>query len=73
MNYLIIFVSVVLVFQIGLMFLIRYKKKLDKKNNVLLKYDINTQKDAWDCLNNPNIPDEDKTKIQEYYNSLLSK
>lgn len=73
MNYLIIFVAIVLAFQIGLMILIRYKKKMDKKNNVLLKYDINTQKDAWECLNNPNIPDEDKAKIQEYYTSLLTK
>ena len=67
MTYLIIFVSVVLAFQIGMMFLIRWKKKKDKKENVLLRYDINSPSDAWKCLNNPDIPEEDKAKIQEYY------
>jgi len=73
MNYLIVFVAIVLVFQLSLMFLIRYKKKMDKKNNVLMKYDINTPKDAWECLNNPNIPESDKEKIQEYYASFQGK
>lgn len=71
MRYLIIFVSVVLAFQIGLMFLIRWKKKKDKQENVLLKYNINTPADAWKCLNDPKIPDEDKEKIQEYYSKSL--
>jgi len=46
---------------------------MDKKNNVLMKYDINTPKDAWECLNNPNIPESDKEKIQEYYASFQGK
>ncbi|HEX9649976.1 MAG TPA: hypothetical protein VGA21_05405 [Cyclobacteriaceae bacterium] len=71
MTYLIIFVSVVLALQIGMMFLIRWKKKKDKKENVLLRYNINTPGDAWKCLNDPNVSDEDKLKIQEYYSKSL--
>ena len=71
MTYLIIFVSIVLAFQIGMMFLIRWKKKKDREENVLLRYNINSASDAWKCLNDPNIPDEDKTKIQEYYSNSL--
>jgi hypothetical protein len=56
-----------------MMFVIRFKKKQDRKNNVLLKYDINTPKDAWECLNDPKIPDDEKVKIQEYYAGTLGK
>ena len=73
MNYLIVFISIVLVLQIALMFMIRYKKRYDRKHNVLLKYDINSPKDAWECLNDPNIPDEDKARIQEYYTGAMGK
>lgn len=72
MKYLIIFVSIVLVFQIAMMFVIRWKKKYDKQHNVLLKYNINTPKDAWECLNDPKIPDEDKVQIQKYYSSTMA-
>jgi hypothetical protein len=71
MTYLIIFVSIVLAFQIGMMFLIRWKKKKDRKENVLLRYNINTPGDAWKCLNNPDISNEDKEKIQDYYAKSL--
>ena len=73
MTYLIIFVSVVLIFQIGMMFLIRWKKKKDREENVLYRYDINSPADAWKCLNNPDIPEDDKAKIQEYYSKSLEK
>ncbi|MDX1471649.1 MAG: hypothetical protein R3213_09155 [Flavobacteriaceae bacterium] len=73
MKYLIIFVLIVLALQIGMMFLIRWKKKKDKEENVLLRYNINSPADAWRCLNDPAIPDEDKAKIQEYYSESLKK
>ena len=71
MTYLIILVSVVLAFQIGMMFLIRWKKKKDREENVLLRYNIQSPSDAWKCLNDPEIPDEDKAKIQDYYSKSL--
>lgn len=67
MRLLIILVIFALLVQIGLFFLIRYKKKMDKKNNVLDKYDIKSAKDAWNVLSDPELPEEDREKIQSIY------
>lgn len=40
---------------------------MDKKNNVLDKYDIKSAKDAWNVLSDPELPEEDREKIQSIY------
>ncbi|QSE98231.1 hypothetical protein [Fulvivirga lutea] len=60
-------VSAVLVLQIVLFFMIRAKKKEERENNVLLKYDINSPADAFKKMNDMSIPEEDRLKIEELY------
>ncbi|MEQ8925613.1 MAG: hypothetical protein RLO81_07340 [Fulvivirga sp.] len=60
-------VSAVLVLQIALFFIIRAKKKEERENNVLLKYDINSPADAFKKMNDMSIPEEDRLKIEALY------
>jgi len=64
---LVIFTIFVLIFQVGLFFLIRKKKKLDKENNMIAKYNIKSSGDAWKLINDLTIPEEDRLKIEEFY------
>ncbi len=67
MKFLIFLVVAVLLFQIGLFFLIRYRKKKEKESSVIEKYNIRTAKDAWDLLSDPDLPEDDREKIQKLY------
>ena len=69
MNSVYILIAVVIVIQIGIFVMTRRLKKREKENNVLLKYDINSRQKAWQLLADPSIPEEDKKKIQEYYDA----
>lgn len=44
-------------------------RKREKENNVLLKYKIDSRQRAWQLLADQSIPEEDKAKIQEYYDA----
>lgn len=68
MTKLIIFIVLAIVIQI-ILFL--YSRKLKKQNreHVLTRYDIRTAKQAWDCLQDPELPEEDRIKIQEFYDA----
>lgn len=55
--------------QVGLFIMTRRIRKREKENNVLLKYNINSRQKAWQLLADPSIPEEDKNKIQEYYDA----
>lgn len=68
MYWLIVFVAVVLVMQIVLFFVIRAKKKAEKENSIIEKYNIRTSGDAFKLLNDISIPEEDRQKIEEVYN-----
>lgn len=63
----IIFVAIVFVIQIALFFVIRAKKKEEKENNVLLKYNINSPADAFKKMNDMSIPEADRLEIEKLY------
>lgn len=67
MIWLYVLIGVALVIQIGLFIAGRKIRKREKENNVLLKYNIKTRQRAWQLLADPDIPEEDKAKIQEIY------
>ncbi|WP_436514955.1 hypothetical protein [Ekhidna sp. To15] len=64
-----ILIAVVVLVQVGIFIMTRRIRKREKENNVLLKYKINSRQRAWQLLADPNIPEEDKKKIQEYYDA----
>lgn len=67
MEWLLIFVGLVLIFQIAVFFMIRAKRKRDKRENVLLKYDIKTPADAFRLLQDHSLPEDDRRKIEKLY------
>ncbi len=67
MNLIIIFVVVVLIIQIALFFVIRARNKKLKKENVIEKYNIKSPGEAFELMNNPEIPEEDRIKIEKLY------
>ena len=69
MNSIYILIAVVILIQIGIFVMTRRMRKREKENNVLLKYNINSRQKAWQLLADPSIPEEDKKKIQEYYDA----
>lgn len=68
MTRLIIFLVVVVAIQVAIYL---YTRKLKQKNkqHVLTRYNISTPKEAWVLLQDPDLPEEDRQKIQEYYNA----
>ncbi len=67
MNGLIIFVSAVFILQIVLFFVIRKKRREEKKHSVIEKYNIKSSGDAFRLLQDADVPDDDKSKIEELY------
>ena len=67
MSLIIAFVTVVLLFQIALFFVIRARKKKMKKEDVIEKYGIKSPGEAFELMNNPEIPEEDRIKIEKIY------
>ncbi|HNP19529.1 MAG TPA: hypothetical protein PKL31_13915 [Fulvivirga sp.] len=68
MNLLIILVSIVLGIQVALFFVIRNKRKKEKENSVIEKYNIKSAGDAFKLLNDPSIPEADRIEIERLYN-----
>ncbi|MEQ9468715.1 MAG: hypothetical protein RLN88_15000 [Ekhidna sp.] len=62
-----ILLAIVAIIQIAIFIMARRIRKREKENNVLLKYNINSRQRAWQLLADPSIPEEDKKKIQAYY------
>lgn len=48
-------------------FMIRAKRKKDKRDNVIEKYNIRTPADAFRLLQDPDVPEDDLKKIEELY------
>ncbi|MDN5210672.1 hypothetical protein QQ020_01395 [Fulvivirgaceae bacterium BMA12] len=67
MNLIIFFVVVVLIIQIALFFVIRARNKKLKRENVIEKYNIKSPGEAFELMNNPEIPEEDRIKIEKLY------
>ncbi len=63
-----VIIGVVFLVQIGLFFVGRRIRKRERENDVLLKYDIKSRKEAWDLMADPDIPDEDRKRIEAIYN-----
>ena len=62
---------VVLGVQIGMYFAIKAKKKkLTAPSELEKKYNIQTRSDAWKLLNNPDLPDGDRKKIEVLYKKM---
>ena len=47
--------------------MIRAKRRKEKENNVLEKYNIRSSADAFRLINDPNTPDGDREKIEKLY------
>jgi len=69
MLYLIAFAVIILLLQILLFFQIKKRNRKMKEEDVLCKYNINSRSDAWKALADPALPEEDRLKIREYYDS----
>lgn len=61
------FIAPVLVLQIVIFFVIRQKKKSLKRDDILVKYDISSRGDLFRMLQNPDLGDEDRSKLQALY------
>ena len=62
-----IFAFLVLVLQVVMFFMIRKKRRQEKENSVMERYDIKTPADAFRLLQDNSIPDEDRAKIEQLY------
>ena len=69
MNFSVLIIGITIVFllQVGLFIWARKVRKKEKQENVLLKYNINTRSEAWKLLNDPDVPEEDKARIQKIF------
>lgn len=67
MTLLLIIISMVLVGQVVLFIVTRKKIKKEKANNVLQKYNIKTRSELWKTLNDPELPEEDRAKLEQLY------
>ncbi|WP_420316752.1 hypothetical protein [Ekhidna sp.] len=64
-----ILLAIVAIIQIAIFIMARRIRKREKENNVLLKYNINSRQKAWQLLADPDVSDDDKVKIREYYDA----
>ena len=69
MTYLIVLAVCVLILQLFIFFYLRRKNRHMRETDILLKYDIKTRKDAWHKLQDPDLPEDDRKKLQEIYSA----
>lgn len=67
MTVLIIVIVAVLALQVALFVITRTKIKKERADSIVEKYDIRSSGDAWRLLNDPEIPEEDRIKIEKLY------
>lgn len=67
MTVLIIVIVAVLALQVALFVITRIKIKKERANSIVEKYDIRSSGDAWRLLNDQEIPEEDRLKIEKLY------
>ncbi|MEP0986346.1 hypothetical protein [Ekhidna sp.] len=67
MTWIYVIIAIVILMQVGIFIMSRRIRKREKEDNVLLKYNINSRQRAWQLLADPEISDEDKVKIREFY------
>ena len=66
---LILLASVVILLQVGIFWMGRRLRKREKENSVVLKYNIDSRKKAWQLMQDESIPEEDREEITRLYNS----
>ena len=62
-----IFAFLVLALQIALFFMIRKKRREEKNNSVIERYNIKSAADAFRLLQDNTIPQNDRDKIEALY------
>ncbi|MEM6523178.1 MAG: hypothetical protein AAGF85_03700 [Bacteroidota bacterium] len=62
-----IFAFLVLALQVLMFFVIRKKRKDEKENSVIERYNIKTPSDAFRLIQDNSIPKEDRDKIEILY------
>ena len=67
MTLLIVVIVAVLLIQVGIFVMTRTKIKKERANSVIEKYKIKSSGDAWRVLNDPDVPVEDRDKIEKIY------
>lgn len=65
------FLVPVLVLQIFMFFIIRRKKKQMKKNDILGKFGISSRSELFRMLQDPELSEEDRAKLQKIYEQGL--
>ena len=68
MNGMLVFISVVLILQLVMFFVIRARRKKIKTSSVIERYNIKTAGDAFRIMNDPTLPEEDRLEIEKLYN-----
>lgn len=66
MTILIIMISLVVLSQIGIFFYSRKLKKAHRKH-VLTRYKITSAREAWQVLQDPDLPEADRLEIEKIY------
>jgi len=66
MNTVLIFALAVFALQLVLFFFVKSKRK-DLPHRVMRKYGIESPRDAWNLINDPDIPESDRIKIEKFY------
>ena len=61
------FISIVLIVQIVLFFLIRSKRKKEKEKSIIEKYNIQSPGDAFKLMNDMSVPEKDRLEIERLY------
>jgi hypothetical protein len=67
MTLLIIVIVAVLLVQVGIFVMTRKKIKKERAESVVEKYSIKSSGDAWRVINDMNVPEEDRNKIEAIY------
>ncbi len=67
LTWLIILLGIALGVQIVLFIWGRRIRKKEKENSVIEKYDIRSRQKAWQLLADPELPEEDRKKIEELF------
>ncbi|MEM9325499.1 MAG: hypothetical protein AAGA85_07580 [Bacteroidota bacterium] len=60
---------VVILLQVGIFWMGRRLRKREKENSVVLKYNIDSRKRAWQLMQDETLPEQDREEIRKLYNS----
>ena len=70
MDLLYLLIGIIFLGFIAYYYLNQSDNKKPKLNTMVEKYNIKSRRDAWNLINNPQIPKDDREKIAEYYKGM---